>query len=77
MIEVQKEVSFAKNQQEVGLVCDVLVDGYSRRSNEFLKGKTGQNKTILFKGDPQIIGTICRVKVNSADSWTLHGELIE
>jgi len=76
LIEIQKNISFEKNQGEVGTVREVLIDGFSRRSKDFLKGKTEHNKTILFKGDPQIIGSICRVKVNSADSWTLHGELI-
>jgi len=76
LIELQKKISFEKNQGEVDRFREVLVDGFSRRSKEYLKGKTEQNKTILFKGDPQIIGTICRVKVNSADSWTLHGELV-
>ncbi len=76
LIEIQKQVSFEKNQGELDKIRDVLVDGFSRRSKDFLKGKTEQNKTILFKGDPQIIGSICRVKVNSADSWTLHGELV-
>lgn len=77
LIEIQKEISYKKNQREPGRVREVLADGFSRRSRDFLKGKTEHNKTILFKGDPQIIGSICRVKVNSADSWTLHGELIE
>jgi len=77
LIEIQKDASFDKNQNEITKTREVLVDGFSRRSREYLKGKTEHNKTILFKGDPQIIGSICRVKVNSADSWTLHGELLE
>jgi tRNA-2-methylthio-N6-dimethylallyladenosine synthase len=75
LIELQKKVSFQKNQSEVGKVRLVLVDGFSRRDANILKGKTGGNKTLLFSGDPDIIGSIRNVRVTSADSWTLHGDL--
>jgi len=77
LIELQKKVAFRKNQAEVGKIRSVLVDGYSRRSHDFLKGKTEGNKTVLFAGDGSMIGTIREIKINSADSWTLHGELKE
>ena len=77
LIETQKKVSFEKNQSEIGKVQSVLVDGYSKRGKEYLKGKTGGAKTILFPGTADIIGEECYVKVTSADSWTLHGKLVE
>ncbi len=77
LIEVQKKISFEKNQSEIGKVQSVLVDGYSKRGEEYLKGKTGGAKTILFSGNADIIGDECYVNVTSADSWTLHGKLVE
>jgi tRNA-2-methylthio-N6-dimethylallyladenosine synthase len=77
LINLQKEVAFEKNQTEVGKRRSVLVDGFSRRSSKILKGKTGGNKTILFDGDKELIGTIQQIKVTSADSWTLHGERVK
>lgn len=77
LIETQKKVSFEKNQFEIGKVQSVLVDGYSKRGKEYLKGKTGGAKTILFPGTADIIGEECYVIVTSADSWTLHGKLVE
>jgi len=77
LIEVQKKISFEKNQSEIGKVQSVLVDGYSKRGEEYLKGKTGGAKTILFPGNADIIGDECYVNVTSADSWTLHGKLVE
>jgi tRNA-2-methylthio-N6-dimethylallyladenosine synthase len=53
-----------------------LIDGFSRRSRDFLKGKTEGNKTLLFKAPPEYIGRIEKVKITAADSWTLHGELV-
>ncbi len=77
LIEVQKKISFEKNQSEIGKVQSVLVNGYSKRGEEYLKGKTGGAKTILFPGNADIIGDECYVNVTSADSWTLHGKLVE
>ena len=76
LIDLQKSISFQKNQSEIGKIRSVLIDGRSRRSNMVLKGKTEGNKTLLLDGDESLIGTIKNVRVTSADSWTLHGELI-
>ncbi len=76
LIKIQKDVSLERNRSEVGLVRSVLVDGFSRRSREFLKGKTEGNKTLLFKAPPVYIGRIEKVRITAADSWTLHGELV-
>jgi tRNA-2-methylthio-N6-dimethylallyladenosine synthase len=77
LIKLQKDIAFRKNQSEIGKIRSVLVDGKSRRDNNKLKGKTEGNKTVLFEGDEDIIGKIRNIKVVSADSWTLHGELAD
>jgi len=77
LIDIQKKISFEKNQEEINRVQSVLVDGFSKRGKELLKGKTGGAKTILFPGNADIIGKVCNVRVTSADSWTLHGNLVE
>jgi len=76
LIELQKGIAFEKNQFEIGKARSVLIDGVSRRNAEVLKGKTEGNKTILFKAPTKYIGMIKDVEVSSADSWTLHGELV-
>ena len=76
LIELQKKVSFDRNQLEIGKIRSVLADGYSKRSKNYIKGKTGGSKTVLFEGNADIIGKINNVKIIAADSWTLHGELV-
>ncbi len=76
LIALQKDVAFEKNQSEVGKIRSVLVDGLSRRNKKMLKGKTEGNKTILFKAPLEYIGSIRNIKVESADSWTLHGRVV-
>lgn len=74
LIDLQKEISFDKNQRETGRIRSVLVDGFSRRSRRVLKGKSGQAKTVLFDGSADLIGSVCNIEIVSADSWTLHGK---
>lgn len=76
LIQIQKDVSLNRNQSEIGKTRKVLVDGFSRRSRDFLKGKTEGNKTLLFEANQEYIGDIVEVRITAADSWTLHGELI-
>ncbi len=75
LIELQKKISYHKNQSTLGKIQDTLVDGFSRRDNSILKGKTPGGKTALFAGDEKLIGSVVPVKISQADSWTLHGSV--
>ncbi len=75
LIKTQKDISFDVNQREVGRIRPVLVDGASRRDDAVWKGRTEGNKTVLFSGSPELLGRIVPVRVERADSWTLHGEV--
>lgn len=75
LIELQKKISYAKNQFELGRTHETLVDGYSRRDRNILKGKTPGGKTALFAGNSPLIGKIVTLRILQADSWTLHAEL--
>jgi tRNA-2-methylthio-N6-dimethylallyladenosine synthase len=77
LIDLQKKIALAKNQEEIGKVRSVLSDDFSRRDKKILKGKTEGNKTILFEGDPELIGTIQNIRVKAADSWTLFGTRVQ
>lgn len=76
LIDLQKEIAGRVNQREIGRIREVLVDGTSRRDNTVRKGKTQQNKTILFDGDENLLGRIVPIRVTGAGSRTLHGEPI-
>ena len=74
--EVVNKYFLENNQKLVGKVVPVLVEGISDKKNE-LFGYTDTNKLINFKGDSNIIGEIVNVKVTSAKTWSLDGELDE
>jgi tRNA-2-methylthio-N6-dimethylallyladenosine synthase len=74
LIDLQKEISRKKNQRLVGKTFDVLVDDRSRRISSKWKGKTKSNKTVVLKGDVDILGEIVPVTINEADGFTLFGK---
>ena len=64
------------NEKLVGKVVDVLVEGKSTKDDN-LFGYTDTNKLINFKAKESVIGDIVKVKITSAKTWSLDGELYE
>ncbi|MEM7107045.1 MAG: tRNA (N6-isopentenyl adenosine(37)-C2)-methylthiotransferase MiaB, partial [Bacteroidota bacterium] len=48
IISKQQEHSLVRNQQALGKVHKVLVEGFSKRSKEHLQGRNSANKVIIF-----------------------------
>ena len=75
VIEVQHRVQTALNLKDIGQTFEVMIDGDSKRSNKEWKGRSSQNKVIIFpKVASHIPGDYVQVKVVSASSATLRGE---
>ena len=64
------------NDKLVGTTVPVLVEGVSEKKG-ILFGYTDTNKLINFEGDSSVIGKIIDVKVTSAKTWSLDGEIDE
>lgn len=77
IIALQNELSLTSNQNDIGKIFDVLVEGFSKRSKEQLFGRTSQNKVVIFSRAGRRIGETIRVKITSASSATLIGEVVE
>ena len=75
LLEVQNIESLKNNEKLVGSVVDVLVEGYSKTSNDKLCGRTRGNKIVNFSGDSALIGKIIDVKITKAQTWSLEGEI--
>ena len=65
------------NQKYDGKVVRVLVEGTSKTDDTMLSGKTDTAKTVIFQGDPSLVGKFVDVKVTTAQTWILKGELEE
>ncbi len=76
IIALQNEMSFASNRRDIGKTFEVLVEGFSKRSKEQLFGRTSQNKVVIFPRQGRKIGEIIQVRILSASSATLIGEVV-
>ncbi len=77
LIEIQQNISTEENQREIGRVRFGVVEGYSRRSREFARARTENNKIVLFRTDRLELGAVVPVRIKAADAFTLHGDLVE
>jgi tRNA-2-methylthio-N6-dimethylallyladenosine synthase len=77
IIELQQSISFEKNQELIDTEEIVLVEGYSRKSDDFYAGRTDSNKVVIISSDKEIQpGTYVKVKINKATHATLFGNLL-
>ncbi|MBM4259237.1 MAG: tRNA (N6-isopentenyl adenosine(37)-C2)-methylthiotransferase MiaB [Deltaproteobacteria bacterium] len=74
IIALQERISAQVNQQAIGQIVEVLVEGPAKRPKGWLAGKNGQFKTVVFPGNGQQPGSIAPVRVTSATAHTLIGE---
>jgi tRNA-2-methylthio-N6-dimethylallyladenosine synthase len=72
LIEVVQRVAGARNQERIGRVEEVLVEGPSRTDASLLRGRTRRNITVNFAGTATA-GELVPVTIEAATSTTLKG----
>ena len=77
VIAVQLQHSGERNQLAVGKVHKVLVEGPSKRSDDFLCGRNDQNKVVVFPKENFKKGDYVQVLVTECSSATLIGHVVE
>ena len=77
LIKLQTEISAAQNKKDEGKEFDVLIERFSKRSREQLKGRTEQNKAVIIPRGKHHIGQTVRVRITGSSSATLIGEVVE
>ena len=77
IIQLQNRVSLAHNQREIGRTRTVLIEGNSKKSAEHFKGRTSQNKMVVF---PKVHGLqpgdYTKVTIEQVTSATLLGTAV-
>lgn len=82
IMELQQEVSFDKNQELVGTIVDVIVEGYSPDDDVYV-GRTYRDAPnvdglVFFNCDYELIsGTIVKVKIDEAGPYDLIGGVVD
>jgi len=77
IIELQQSISHEINQSLIGAEEVVLVEGNSKKSDQFFAGRTDTNKVVVFpRVDNVGEGDYVKVKIHRATSATLFGDYI-
>lgn len=76
IIEKQTAHSLMRNQADVGKIFQVLIEGPSRKSPEFLQGRNSANKVIVFPKGTYSKGQYVNVRVDSCTGATLIGNAV-
>jgi tRNA-2-methylthio-N6-dimethylallyladenosine synthase len=78
IIDLQQGISFGINQELIGKEAILLVEGFSKKSEKFLAGRTDSNKVVIIPYSPDIKeGDYVKVKIDRATSATLFGSFVE
>jgi tRNA-2-methylthio-N6-dimethylallyladenosine synthase len=77
VIAKQRRHSFERNMLDVGKVHQVLVEGYSKRSNDDLQGRNSANKVVVFPKENFSKGQYVNVLVEECTGGTLVGKAIK
>ena len=76
IIQKQNQHSLELYQREIGKTHKVLIEGYSKRSADFLQGRNSANKVIIFPKENKIKGQYVNVLVEACSKATLLGKMV-
>lgn len=76
IIELQLQHSRLSNEKQIGKTVKVLIEGTSKRSEEHLCGRNGQNAMVVFPKQNYEKGQYVMVKISDCTSATLMGEAV-
>ena len=77
IIDLQQQISYEKNQSLIGQEEVILVEGFSKKSKNFISGRTDTNKVVIIPAYEKItIGDYLKVQINKATSGTLFGDYL-
>lgn len=77
IIKKQREHSHLSNLGDVGKSYKVLAEGYSKKSDDFLQGRTSSNKVVVFPKGSYQKGDYVNVNIDRCTGGTLVGTTIE
>jgi tRNA-2-methylthio-N6-dimethylallyladenosine synthase len=76
IIDLQAKLSFERNTEDIGQIQKVLVEGFSKKSEEQLKGRTTKNTMVVFPKKGYTKGDYVDVLIKDCSQGTLFGEVV-
>ncbi|HHY34042.1 MAG TPA: tRNA (N6-isopentenyl adenosine(37)-C2)-methylthiotransferase MiaB [Firmicutes bacterium] len=75
LVDVTKRITLERNEQLLGSVVEVLIEGPDERTPGAMRGRTRTNK-IVIATDGGRVGDLVLVKVEEAGTWYLKGSSV-
>lgn len=75
LLALQNIIYEKHRKQMLGQTIEVLVERQNYKDHNLLKGRSRCWKNVLFPGDPKLIGTIQRIKIDDFHHQTLLGTI--
>jgi len=76
IINKQQEISLKRNKRDLNKTFEVLIEGNSKRSADFLQGRNSANKVVIFPKKNHQPGNYVKVKIHDCTAATLLGESV-
>mmetsp|Transcript_10938 Transcript_10938/g.25383 ORF Transcript_10938/g.25383 Transcript_10938/m.25383 type:complete len:486 (-) Transcript_10938:849-2306(-) len=76
IIAQQRVHSLRKNEKAIGKEYQVLIEGYSKRSNAYLQGRTSANKVVVFPRGKYQKGQYVVAHIQDCTAATLLGKVV-
>lgn len=76
LLEILQKNSFARNQQSVGTVEEVLVEGAAKKGENRYTGRTRGYRRVIFPGAERLVGELVPIAITHVGLSVLHGELV-
>lgn len=77
LLEVQNDISLARNRRFIGREMTVIADEISRTDKTMLTGRGDPVRPIHFLGNEEMIGKNIRVSITDADTFSLRAKIIK
>ena len=75
VIKIQRNNSLSSNQKSIGKTFEVLIEGFSKKSDEMLCGRTTKNAMVVFPKEKFKPGQYVNVTIESCTPGTLIGKV--
>ena len=76
VLKLQAEISRRRNQERIGKIEEVLVEGGAKLGREQMMGRTRANRIVNFIGPESLSGKLVQVRIAAAGANSLRGEII-
>ena len=77
MIALQNKLSATSKKNDIGRIFEVLIEGFSKRSDDHLYGRTSQNKVVVFPKSDKKKGDYVKIMIEKCTSATLLGKVYQ